>query len=130
MSLSLQIGTSIIVAAVLAAICFRMMMYRRLWGEIHNGPWRIDPWLGSHRAGVYTRAFTARNRTYALQAPETVYCTAFRDSSGQTLHGGSTYRIEGREPDARWWSLTVYKHNHLIPNALSRYSFSKTTVAG
>jgi hypothetical protein len=25
--------------------------------------------------------------------------------------------------------LTVYKNDHLIPNALNRYSFSKTTVA-
>jgi hypothetical protein len=89
----------------------------------------MDFSLGSQSASLYTRAYIARNRSFALRAPETVYFAASHDSSGRKLQGRSTYSIESEtEPDARWWSLTVYKHDHLIPNVLGRYSFSKTTV--
>jgi hypothetical protein len=78
---------------------------------------------------LYKRASTAAHAPFALSSQETIYFTTAADSAGRKLDCRSTYCIHGRDPDTRWWSLTVYKSDHLIPNAVDRYSFSKTTVA-
>jgi hypothetical protein len=146
MFLFFQIVTSLLVAAILARFILRSLLRRRrswrnlplgrsiaksmnlppLW--IQNGPWRLDLSLGSKDAGLYARAFAARRGLFALRAPETIYFATTRDSAFRPLDGGSTYCIHGRDPDARWWSMTVYKNDHLIANAFNRYSFTKTTV--
>jgi hypothetical protein len=39
-------------------------------------------------------------------------------------------RYRGRDPDARWWSITAYAaDDFLIPNPAHRYSVSKTQIA-
>src|SRR5262249_4510218 len=131
MSLALQIFTSLLVAFFLTTACLRVLMRRRPKspsGGVRNGPWLVDLSVGSKAAGLYMRALVARRSTFALSAPETVYFATTRDSAGQDLRAGATYAIAGRDLDARWWSITAYKHRHLIPNVLNRYSFSKTTV--
>jgi hypothetical protein len=127
MSLATQIGFSVISAMVLAAIALRFLLRRAPLSGNH-GPWRVDLSLGSGQAGLYTRAFTAWNSLFALPAPEVVYFTALHDSDGHRLQCGTTYSIEGEDPAARWWSITAYRRNRLIPNPLGRYSFSPTTV--
>ncbi len=127
MSLASQIGSSVISAIVLAAIALRFFL-RRVPIRGSNGPWRVDPSLGSGQAGLYARAFTAWNSLFALPAPEVVYFTALHDSDGDRLQCGRTYSIAGEDPAARWWSITAYRQNRLIPNPSGRYSFSPTTV--
>ncbi|HEY7392343.1 MAG TPA: DUF1214 domain-containing protein [Bryobacteraceae bacterium] len=128
MPFGFELTLSILTALVLAVFTTRFLL-RRAPPHKKIGPWRVDLTPGSERAGMYTRAFIAWNSLFALRAPEAVYFTARHDSDGNRLECQATYSIEGQDPDARWWSLTVYQKNHLIPNSLGRYSFSQTTVA-
>ena len=128
MNLGAQLALSTLIAFVLAVFTLRFLM-RRAPPHKSNGPWRVDLTLGGEQAGMYTKAFTAWNSLFALRVPEAIYFTAIRDSEGNRLECSATYSIDGRDPEARWWSLTVYKKNRLIPNELGRYSFSQTTVA-
>jgi hypothetical protein len=94
-----------------------------------NGPWVTNLATGGTGADDYTRAGIALTGLLALSKEETIYYNATEDSSGDALDGRCTYRIEGRDPDARWWSLTVYGTDHfLVDTPTKRYSVSKTSV--
>jgi hypothetical protein len=99
-------------------------------GNIDNGPWRTSLYIGSSESGPYLRARIAVHGLLALSREETLYYTAARDSDGQALAGNCSYRIEGRDPPARWWSITAYgADDFLIPNSAERYSVSMNSVA-
>ena len=64
-----------------------------------------------------------------LNKDETIYYGAEADSAGAPFDAKCAYRIEGHDPDARWWSITAYgKDHYLIDNPAKRYSVSKTSV--
>ncbi len=85
--------------------------------------------VGSAASGPYLRASVAVHGLLALNRSETIYDTASTDSAGDRLDGGCTYRLVGRDPAARWWSITAYgPDDYLIPNAANRYSVSKTSI--
>jgi hypothetical protein len=128
MPLGFELPLSLLTAFMMAIFVTRFLL-RRAPPHKKNGPWHVDLTPGSEHAGTYTRAFIAWNSLFALRSPEAVYFTALHDSDGNRLQCAATYCIEGQELDARWWSLTAYKKNHLIPNSLGRYSFSQTTIA-
>jgi hypothetical protein len=44
------------------------------------------------------------------------------------LDCGNSYRVDGVDPDARWWCLTVYQDQFFIPDRLDRYSYSRKDV--
>lgn len=99
-------------------------------GGVTDGPWRTNLAAGNPRSDPYTRARVALHGFLALNRSETIYYSAARDSSGHRLDGSCVYEISGRDPDARWWSVTAYGADEfLIPNPAGRYSVSKTTVA-
>jgi hypothetical protein len=94
---------------------------------VENGPWRTDVAAGNPRSNPYTRARVALHGFLALNSRETA---ARHDSEGHRLDGRCVYKISGHDPDARWWSITVYGPDEfLIPNQANLYSVSKTTVA-
>jgi hypothetical protein len=96
---------------------------------IENGIWSTNLTIGSPEAGPYTRASIALNGTLALKRSETIYFSADSDEEGDTLTSGCTYVLEGRDPAARWWSVTVYDtEGYLLPDAKGRYSVSKSSV--
>lgn len=96
---------------------------------VANGPWGTNLAIGERATTPHTRAWVALHGLLALNRSETVYYTAFRDSDGETLNGNCVYRIEGSDPDARWWSITAYAgDDFLIPNEAGRYSISKNSV--
>ena len=96
---------------------------------IENGPWQTNLTAGGSSADIYTRARVALFGLLALNKSETIYYTARRDSAGQAFDPKCNYRIEGRDPEARWWSFTAYgADNYLIANAQNRYSVSKNNV--
>ena len=98
--------------------------------SITNGPWTTSLTTGGADADSYTRSFIALTGLFALNKDETIYYGAHTDSAGAPLDGRCSYRIEGRDPDARWWSITLYaKDDFLIPNASNRYSIGKSNVA-
>jgi hypothetical protein len=99
-------------------------------GSVDNGPWRTSLYIGSSESGPYLRARIAVHGLLALSREETLYYTATGDSDGHALAGNCSYRIEGRDPPARWWSITAYgADDFLIPNSAERYSVSMNSVA-
>lgn len=101
----------------------------QLRGGIEVGPWGSNAAIGSTRADMYTRARVALYGLFALDRKETMYYTADRDSSGEPLSGNCTYRIEGKDLAARWWSVTAYgPDSFLVANEANVFSFAKTTV--
>jgi hypothetical protein len=97
---------------------------------VTNGPWATNLATGGADADMYTRTFVALTGLLALNKDETIYYNATEDSAGDALDGRCSYRVEGRDPDARWWSITVYGTDHyLIDNPANRYSVSQTSIA-
>lgn len=98
-------------------------------GAIAIGPWGTATHFGSVDADMYTRARVALFGLLALDKKETMYYIAMTDSDGGALSGDCTYRIEGSDLAARWWSVTAYgPDSFLIPNEANVFSFAKTTV--
>lgn len=94
-----------------------------------NGPWTTNLAAGSTNAGMYTRAAVAIGGLLALNKSETIYYAANGDSAGDSFDPRCTYRIEGRDPDARWWSVTAYgKDRFLIDTPSKRYAVGKANV--
>lgn len=97
--------------------------------SINNGPWQTNLAVGSGEANLYLRASVAVHGLLALNQSETIYYHAYDDNSGKSFNGDNVYRIEGKAPDARWWSITVYgADDFLIPNESNRYSYSGNSV--
>ena len=98
-------------------------------GDVADGPWRTSLLTGSNQSGMGLRAKVALHGLFALNSSETIYYTATADSSGRKLDGACRYRIDGRDPPTRWWSITAYgADDFLIPNAGNRYSVSMNSV--
>lgn len=98
-------------------------------GKIRNGEWTTDLTTGGSNAGHYQRAKIALYGLWAMSADETIYFIANTDSSGEPLASNCTYIVSGSgNPDGRWWSLTVYKNFHFVPNEQKVYSYSQTSV--
>jgi hypothetical protein len=97
--------------------------------QVRNGPWQTNMLTGGATADPYLRTFVALTGLLALNKSETIYYEANHDSAGDALDGKCSYRIDGKDPDARWWSITVYGTDHfLLPNPGKRYSVSKTNI--
>lgn len=87
------------------------------------GPWRVSLLAGSADADLYTRARVAIGGLLALNRQETMYYLASTDSAGAPLRSRCTYRVSGRPPAARWWSVTAYADDHfLFADEARRYS--------
>ena len=96
---------------------------------VRSGAWRTNLLAGSEQSGMYDRARVAIAGLFALKRSETLYYIADGDDRGEPLQSGCSYRVEGRDPDSRWWSITVYGRTYfLIPNDQKRYSFNKNNV--
>jgi hypothetical protein len=120
----LVLGTVLGLAATWASVIRGTM-----GGNVSDGPWGTSLYIGSSEGGPYLRARIAVHGLLALSRHETVYYGAAHDSDGNVLDGNCTYRIEGRDPPARWWSITAYgADDFLIPNAAERYSVSMNSV--
>lgn len=99
-------------------------------GGVTDGPWSTSLDTGSTEGGPYLRARIAVHGLLALSREETVYYSTLRDSAGADLDGKCNYRLEGRDPPTRWWSITAYgADDFLMPNDANAYSVSKNAVA-
>jgi hypothetical protein len=121
----LAVGIALGLAATWATV-----IHSNKSGGVSNGPWRTSHYAGSREGNPYLRAYIAVHGLLALGREETIYYTAADDSEGQTLDGNCSYRVEGRDLPARWWSITAYgADDFLIPNPADRYSVSMNSVA-
>jgi len=95
-----------------------------------QGPWTGWTSAGRADADPYTRAHFARLGTLQLSAEMTLTFVAFTDNEGRRLHSSCDYSVEGREPGASWWSLTVFDdRGELIANPAQRYAFTSQSIA-
>ena len=127
MKLCIKITTCVLIALSLGIVS-------ALWainsppGEnynVTNGAWRTNLAIGSSQAGMYIRALVARTGLFALNKSETIYFVADTDDNGEPLSSSCDYRIEGKDIETRWWSITAYGEDHfLIANENNRYSFN------
>jgi hypothetical protein len=89
------------------------------------GPWRVSLLAGSSQADAYTRARVALGGLLALNRAETMYYVATHDGQGQPLRSRCHWRIVGKPPPGRWWSLTAYAEDHfLFSDEQARYSIN------
>ena len=121
---ALVLGAVVIAAAVTGAAATKPVLSALIdGGATRNGPWRTSATTGSAAGNPWERAAVAIAGLYALTPQEAVYFTAFTDSSGETLRGDCRYRVQGKPPPARWWSITAYGADHyLVPNAAGVYA--------
>lgn len=125
----LKFVSCIVFAVLLAAgSVWYLMRPTNYGGNLKIGEWTTDLATGSNAAGLYQRAQVALYGLWAMSSTETVYFVANVDADGSPLDSRCDYRVEGADPDARWWSLTIYRDFHFVPNADKVYSFSQTTI--
>ena len=93
------------------------------------GPWMIWTQSGKADADPYTRAHFARTGSLPAAASTERYYVAETDSEGRKLSSTCEYQIEGRGPNAQWWSLAVFdSRGLLIRNPADRYAFNTSTI--
>lgn len=69
------------------------------------GPWIAYPNRGTPGADPYSKARFARSAELPLGKAEGLAFVAAADSSGELLRRACSYRIEGRVPATRFWTL-------------------------
>ncbi|WP_300530694.1 DUF1214 domain-containing protein [Maricaulis sp.] len=96
------------------------------FGGVKVGPWRTNMHIGSPDAPGIVRSIIARRGLLAMSREETVYFSADADSEGRALDEACDYRVVfTTQPDARWWSLTLYAEDDFLPvNGLEAHSVS------
>jgi len=123
-------ASAIIVALVVGIGSAWWAVGRGMSGGVRCGAWHHYPFYGSAEANPYVRARTQLAGPLALDRSEAIYFIASKDTEGRPLNSRYTYRLEGVDFDARWWSITAYGPDHrLIPNPHNRYSYNNTNVA-
>lgn len=97
------------------------------FGGARIGVWTAFPRVGASDADPYIRAINARRGEIALAAGEGLALVATADAEGRRLDPTCTYRISGRTPPARAWTLTVTGNGEAAP-AGRRTAFTSTEV--
>jgi hypothetical protein len=96
---------------------------------IHNGTWRTSLYVGAQDADPHIRAYVAAIGMLGLSRKETIYFQAYTDDEGNQIDANGIYEIIGRDLPTRWWSLTLYNHDHfLTPNPYNKYSVKGTEI--
>jgi len=121
----------ILIAVILGVGSFALTLRFPQKGTIvYNGAWETDLSVGSPQTDMYMRARIALIGLFALNKVEAVYFIARKDSDGNPLNSRCSYRIEGKDMPARWWSITALGWNYfLIPNEADRYSYNWANIS-
>lgn len=84
-------------------------------GAVRSGAWIAWPRQGAMDADPYSRALIARNGLLPLGLGEGLVLVARGDDDGEALSAGCTYRLSGRMPPARAWTLTLTDRSGRLP---------------
>jgi hypothetical protein len=84
-------------------------------GNVKVGRWSSDPSVGAKAADPWLRARIARVGLLALTKEETIYFDRQTDDDGNLLQEACTYRLSGAAIPARWWSMTIYGADQMMP---------------
>jgi hypothetical protein len=120
-------------AAVATILLAALLLARNVSGGLEamsarNGDWMTSGAIGSQDAGVMLKAAVAIGGLLGSTQENSMY---YRLSTvaGEPLRLSCRYRIEGKDYDADWWSITAYGwDNYLIPNPQKRYSFNNENL--
>ncbi|MEZ5841402.1 MAG: DUF1214 domain-containing protein [Hyphomicrobiales bacterium] len=121
-------------ASAIALVVGLMLTYMavergRLFGVVRSGEWSAWPQAGRFDADPYTRAKLTRTGEIPLGAGEGLAFTTATDAEGAPLDPRCEYRVAGRTPAARLWTLTVYNtEGQLVETQLGRTGFSSREV--
>lgn len=106
---ALVVGVLLGLGSAWAALNFMAGQYQE-----HYGAWTFSRAAGSTAAGPYTRALIAQKGLLALNRSEALYFTLERDEHGKPLSEACIYELAGRQPEARWWSVTLYARDSFL----------------
>jgi hypothetical protein len=99
------------------------------FGAIRAGAWVAWPRIGSMDADPYSKAVVARAGAVPLGLGEGLSFVATTDDQGRPLERSCSYRLTGRTPTARLWTLTLHDFaGGLLPNAADRTGFTSGEV--
>lgn len=84
-------------------------------GSLVVGRWSTDLAIGGPAASPWVRARVARVGLLALSREETVYFDRTTDEEGEPLRDACRYRLAGGALPARWWSVTIYGADQMLP---------------
>ena len=84
------------------------IQYAHRIGTINFGPWTAFPFAGASEVDPYTVARSVAEGTVPMGATEGLTFEAFADSQGRTLTLSCDYRIEGKAPPSKLWTLVTY----------------------
>ncbi|MBN9310692.1 MAG: DUF1214 domain-containing protein [Devosia sp.] len=102
----LHLGAMLAVALVLGfGLSWYALSDGRMFGAIQIGPWQAWKNVGVPSPDPYTRAFIARSGALELGATEGIQFVATIDSDNRRLDRNCRYRIDGKTPAARFWTL-------------------------
>jgi hypothetical protein len=100
-------------------------------GTARLGAWSMWPRAGAPDADPYTRALFAKRGEIAMAPAEGLALHAQKDSAGGELTARCAYRLTGRMPAARAWTLTVYRTDGaLAETAAGRHGLTSAEVVG
>lgn len=120
------IGVGIVLGAV--STWATLEIGRNTFGERY-GAWTHNRAASFTAAGPYTRAIMAREGLLALSAREALYFSLAEDQDGRALDESCVYELSGREPGARWWSVTLYADDgFLVQNSDHAHSIDASRV--
>lgn len=125
-----NILTFVLVAVVggLASSWYMIEKGSRLTTRV-AGPWLTWTAAGRPEADPYTRAHFMRRGMLPISSAYAQSWSAETDSDGQALYSSCEYLIEGEEPQAAFWSLTVFDDKgELILNSAERHAYNSATV--
>ena len=99
-------------------------------GLVHSGAWLTWPQAGTPDEDPYSKARLARSGELPLASGEGLELIASNDDDGQPLFSACTYRVEGRMPPARLWTLTVERADGApLPRTAVRRGIGSDAVA-
>lgn len=75
------------------------------FGAIRLGPWEAFPEAQTAKADPYAKSHRANAGKLLYASAEGLTFTAAVDDSGQRLTGNCSYRLSGRTPPTRFWTL-------------------------
>ncbi|RAI34945.1 DUF1214 domain-containing protein [Rhodoplanes roseus] len=95
------------------------------FGAVTLGAWTAYPRGGSAEIDPYARAAVSRSGLLPVGLGDGVAFVARGDDKGRPLDGRCEVRIAGTTPQARFFTLTLYRPDGaLIANSLGRYGFT------
>lgn len=106
MRLVIHVGLMVVIALVFGfGLSWFALNDGRLFGAIAVGPWQAWKDVGVPSPDPYTRAYIARSGALELGASEGLQFVATTDSDNRRLDRNCRYRIDGKTPAARFWTL-------------------------